>query len=312
MRKFLAAALLVIGAMTIPLTTTTTLVAAQAPDQQAWWWQYRELPLPADPKTVVPQYSPPQVPPPASVPEDGLYVAGQASGPEAIAAVSFVIPEGAAAKTLTLVAAAPLPPTTTIRLCPTNTPWQPVQAGAWSSKPIYTCAADAPVGVVPTDGAKVTFTLGALGNQQLIDVALVPTDQSVFQANFNKPDKNALEVQAGASADVSSSVGTGSGVLGTSNEYTSLNSAVNDPSYLPALSDSLQPLPEQGIGGAPTLDYAQPGGTATPVVRAAATKDNLQNFGFFGLLALAVLFTRFRNQPDHEPKSLVNFGKKAT
>jgi hypothetical protein len=310
MRKLIAGVLLVIGAMTIPLTSATQ-VAAQAPDQQAWWWQYREPQLPADPKTVVPQFNPPQVPPPASVPEDGLYVAGQATGPEAISALSFVIPEGASAKTLTLVAAAPLTPTTTIRLCPTNTPWQPIQAGAWSSKPIYTCAADAPVGVVPTDGSKVTFTLGALGNQQLIDVALVPTDQSVFQANFNKPDKNALEVAPGATADVSSAVGTGSGVLGTSNEYTSVNSGVSDPSYLPALSDSLQPLPDQSIGTAPVLNYAQPNGNVTPVAQTAPVKDNLQNFGFFGLLALAVLYTRFRGQPDHEPVSFVNFGKKS-
>jgi hypothetical protein len=185
-----------------------------------------------------------------------------------------------------------------------------VQAGTWSGKPIYTCAPDAPVGVVPTDGSKVTFTLGALGNQQLIDVALVPTEQSVFQANFNKPGKDALTVEAGASADVSSSVGTGSGVLGTNDEYTSVNSALGDPSYLPALSDSLQPAPDQSLGGAPTLNYAQPSTNVQPVAQTAKVKDNLQNFGFFGLLALAVLFTRFRNQPDHEPKSLVNFGKK--
>jgi hypothetical protein len=36
----------------------------------------------------------------------------------------------------------------------------------------------------------------------------------------------------------------------------------------------------------------------------------MQTFGMFGLFALAVLFTRFRGQEAHEPKSLVRFGKR--
>jgi hypothetical protein len=303
MRKWIAAALLILGATTIPFTSSV----AQAPDAQGWWWQYRQAELPVDPKTVVPDYQgAPELPPPASVPEDGLYVAGQATGPEAISALSFVIAENAVAKTLTLIAAAPLTPTTTIRLCPTNTTWQPVQAGRWQAKPLYQCAADAPVGVVPTDGSKVTFTLGKLGESRLIDVALVPTDQAVFQANFAKPDDKALEVAASATTEQ----GTGSGpaVLGTDASPDSVNYALTDPSYTPTLAPYLQPETDGTIGQAPVIDYPQQR-NALPAGAQTAADDNLETFGIFGLIALAALFSRYRSQPEREPKSLVNFGK---
>ena len=302
MRKWIAAALLVIGAVTIPMTWSV----AQPPDAQGWWWLYRKVEPPVDPKAVVPNYNgAPEAPPPASVPEDGLYVAGNPSGPEAIAALSFALPEGGSGKTLTLVAATPLTPATSIRLCPTNTAWQPVQAGTWSSKPLYQCATDAPVGVVPADGAKVVFTLGAMGLSRLIDVALVPTDQSVFQASFKKPDKDALEVTT--TGTDTSQAGTGAAVLGSGEDYGSLNYAVNTPEYVPDLAQDLQPGQDFNSGAAPTLNYPQ-SGNAVPVAQ-TSTRDNLETFGIFGLIALAALFSRYRAQPDHQPKSLVNFGK---
>lgn len=299
--------MLLVGASTVPFSASVSY--AQAPNAQGWWWQYRQYDLPVDPKALVPQYpGTPELPPPASVPADGLYVAGNPTGAEAISALTWVIPEGASADKLTLVAAAPLTPTTMIQLCTINASWQPVQAGRWSAKPLYQCAPDAPVGVVPADGATITFTLGKLGQQQLIDIALVPVAQSVFQANFNKPDAKALNVVAGAGTDTSGS-GTGSGVLGTSDDSTSINSALEDPSYFAAVSPSLQPQPDQSVGTAPTLNYPNQN-TAQPVAATTSTKDTLQNFGIFGLIALAAMLSRFRGQPAREPRSLVNFGKR--
>lgn len=315
MRKWVAAALLIVGAMSVPLTAQ--VVGAQAPDAQGWWWLYKQAELPADPKSLVPQFpGTPELPSPASVPADGLYVAGGAQGPEGISALSWVIPEGASADTLTLTAATPLTPTTSIRICANNASWQPVQGGRWSSKPLFQCATDAPVGVVPADGTKITFSLGKLGQQRLIDVSLVPSDAAVFQANFNKPDKTALTVIPGASAD-SSAGGTGAGVLGSTGEPNSLNRAVGDSSFMPALTPFLQPSGDESAGAAPIVDFAQgqqqqqlqPSAAAPTTVAATSPKDNLETFGIFGLIALAALFSRFRNQPAHEPKSLVNFGK---
>ena len=311
MRKTIAVMLLLLSAVSLPVT----LSSAQKPNAQGWWWLYRRIDPPVSPKALVPSFpDTPELPPPASVPEDGLYVAADPSGVEAISALAYIIPEDARATTLTLVAAAPLTPTTKIRLCPTSTNWQPEQAGAWRSHPEYICAPDAPVGVVPTDGSKITFTLGKLGANQLIDVALVPVaDQTAtFQANFNRPDDNALTLTQGSSADVSSSVGTGSAVLGSQPEATSIDSALADPSYLPTLApDLLAPTDQENLGAAPTVLQQQPTAIA-PVnaVATPATKDDLRSFAMFGLLGLAVLYTRLRGQALHEPKSLVNFGKR--
>jgi hypothetical protein len=305
MRKWIAGVLLLMGAISIPATTSV----AQAPDAQGWWWQYRQPELPVDPKALVPQLPEvPELPPPASVPEDGLYVAGTATGPEAISALTWVLPEGASADTLTLISAAPLTPTTEILLCPTNATWQPVQAGRWQAKPLYMCEADAPKGVVPTDGSKITFKLGKLGQSRLIDVVLAPATQAVFQANFNKPDAKALNVVPGASGDTTTA-GSGSGVLGSGGEPDSIDYALSNPAYVPTLAPYLNQTPtDQGLGAAPNIDY--PGQGAAPVAATTPASDRLENLAIFGLIALAALFSRFRGTPAREPRSLVKFGKR--
>jgi hypothetical protein len=307
-RKAISAALLVLAVATIPLTTP--MAEAQKPDIQGWWWMYTQLPLPVDPKPLVPQFPElPDTPPPPTVPEDGLYVAATPAGIEAIAALSFVIPEGASAPTLTLTPSTPLAPTTSIRLCQVNSTWRPVQAGRWASKPLYACAADAPLGVVPTDGSKITWKLGKLGQSQLVDVALVPAENAAVTANFVKPDAKVLEVVAGATADVSSAIGTGSGVLGSTTEPNSLNAALTDPSFGPTLAPYLQPGQDQTIGAAPTGGQAIQDLAAAPTVQIVEKRDNIENFGFFGLIVLAALFSRYRSTPVREPRSLVNFGR---
>ncbi len=307
LRKAISAALLIFAVVTIPLTTR--MADAQKPDIQGWWWLYRQPDLPVDPKPLVPQYpGTPELPPPPTVPDDGLYVAATPAGIQAIAALSFVIPEGATAPSLTLTSSAPLAPTTQIRLCQINSTWQPVQAGRWSSKPLYACAADAPLGVVPADGSKITWKLGKLGQSQLIDVALVPAADGAVQANFTKPTDKVLEVVAGATADVSSAIGTGSGVLGSSQEPTSIGSTLGDPSLAPTLALDLQPGQDTRVGAAPTTSQAQ-AQQLGPTIQVVEKRDNMENLGFFGLIVLAALFSRYRSTPTREPRSLVNFGK---
>jgi hypothetical protein len=283
---------------------------AQKPDLQGWWWLYRQPELPVDPKPLVPQYpGTPELPPPPTVPDDGLYVAATPAGIQAIAALSFVIPEGATASTLTLTSAAPLTATSIIRLCQVNSTWQPVQAGRWSSKPLYACAADAPVGVIPTDGSTISWKLGKLGQSRLIDVALVPAADGAVQANFAKPTDKVLEVIAGATADVSSAIGTGSGVLGSSQEPTSIGSTLGNPSLAPTLALDLQPGQDTSVGAAPLGQVSRQAQSLGPTVQVVEKRDNLENFGFFGLIILAALFSRYRSTPVREPRSLVNFGK---
>lgn len=214
MRKWVFAFAIVAAALSVPFGKTT--VGAQAPDVYGWWWQLREPAVPVDPRPLSPVPIPSvTVPTPAGVPEDGLYVEGAATEPQAIGALTFAIAEGTTATKLVLKAAVPLTPTTEILLCPTNNSWQPAAGGRWASRPLWTCAANAPKGVVPADGATLTFTLGDLGKSQLIDVALVPAPTSAFRAIFNKPDKDALTVVGGGTPDVAETAGSGGAVLGT-------------------------------------------------------------------------------------------------
>lgn len=310
MRKWSIAVLVLCAGLLLPFGKTTA--GAQAPDAYGWWWQLREPTLPVDPRPLSPVPIPAvTVPTPAGVPEDGLYIEGAATEPQAIAAMTFVIPEGATATKLVLKPTVPLTPTTEILLCPTNNSWQPAAGGRWASRPLWTCAANAPKGVIPTDGSSITFTLGDLGKSQLIDVALVPAPTSVFRAIFTKPAKDALTVDTGGTPDVGETAGTGGAVLGTGNQPGSLGGAFNDASFAPTLAPLLSsPTDQQGIGQAPVVDFAPTnGGVARPVVATAQGQDTVGRLAIFGLLGVAVLFNRLRSQPQREPQSLVNFGK---
>lgn len=309
-RKWAIAALAALAALSLPFGKMEAV--AQAPDAYGWWWQLREPKAPADPRAVSPIPIPVvTLPTPAGVPEDGIYVEGGGTEVQAIGALTFVIPEGTSATTLTLKAAVPLTPTTEILLCPTNTPWQPAAGGRWDSRPLWSCAANAPKGVVPTDGATITFTLGDLGKNRLIDVALVPAPTTVFRAIFNKPDKDALTIVGGGTPDLSETAGSGGAVLGTGNQPGSLGAAFNDASFAPTLAPFLTaPTGQEVIGEAPVVDFPQVGNSgARPVVAAAPSQDTVGRLAIFGLLALALLFNRFRAQPQRAPQSLVNFGK---
>lgn len=314
MRKSYIALFVMVAALSLPFGQATTAVA-QAPDAYGWWWQLREPALPVDPRPLSPVPIPVvTVPTPAGVPEDGLYVEGAATEPQAIAAMTFVIPEGSTATKLTLKSAVPLTPTTQIVLCPTNNAWQPAAGGRWASRPLWTCTANAPQGVVPTDGSTITFNLGEMGKSQLIDVALVPAPRSVFRAILAKPDKDALTVIGGGTPDVGETAGSGGAVLGTGNQPGTLGGAFNDAAFAPTLSPLLGDSTGQAaIGQAPVVDFATTnnvGGTgARPVVAATSGQDNVGRLAMFGLLGLAVLFNRYRSQPQREPRSLVNFGK---
>ena len=310
MRKWVFAFAIVAAALSVPFGKTT--VGAQAPDAYGWWWQLREPAVPVDPRPLSPVPIPSvTVPTPAGVPEDGLYVEGAATEPQAIGALTFAIAEGTTATKLVLKAAVPLTPTTEILLCPTNNSWQPAAGGRWASRPLWTCAANAPKGVVPADGATLTFTLGDLGKSQLIDVALVPAPTSAFRAIFNKPDKDALTVVGGGTPDVAETAGSGGAVLGTGDLPGTLSGAFNDASFAPALSPLLSsPDATAAIGHAPVVDFGNNTGTAArPVVATAPGQDTMGRLAIFGLLGVAVMFNRLRSQPQRAPQSLVNFGK---
>jgi len=120
--------------------------------------------------------------PPPDVPSDGLYVAGDATGPQAIAAVAYSVPADEAPTRLTLtvtgsgargtLAACVVPAGHVI----------PAQNGRWSDAPDY----DAERCVESTaEDAEVTFVVSSLTAGDTLALAIVPTgpmDRAVFEA----------------------------------------------------------------------------------------------------------------------------------
>jgi hypothetical protein len=149
-----------------------------------------------------PPAPPVAVPPPASVPEGGLYVANDTFGPVAIAAVRFPVGEvGAAILTLQFAdgaGGAALP----IVACPLLEGFQAVTNGAWRDRPAHDCARASVSGTLGSDGS-MAFQLSerfSTPGQQTLDVVILPAlgDGSPFSAPFQAVDAGALDVLGGA------------------------------------------------------------------------------------------------------------------
>jgi hypothetical protein len=290
---------------------------ADAPFAQGWWWAPNDAALPATPPAV-PTITIPLSPP--DVPEGGLYVATNPTGMEAMAALLYVIPDGAKATALTLAVAGTPTGTPKIQLCPTTSAWAQAQAGAWGSRPQYACAPDAPVGTLAADGTSMTWPLTTLSAAQAFDVALVPvisTDPtaSTSRITFAKPGPQSLSVTPAEVVEEPFSIGpieppapptsfdsldviaaSGSAFIGGGLDYT--------PSVAAA------PVVE---GVAPRTNFEnpapRPGGLAANVVARPTARDNVQTIGMLGLIVLAAIYARFSGQTAREPRSLVQFAK---
>ena len=159
---------------------------ADAPSAYGWWYEANAgLPVPP--------------PAPPSAPSDGMYIANDVSGPEAIAALSIPVPSGAGMGPLVLhIAGSPLmsqPPVA----CPLRSAFKSTEEGAWSDRPTYDCAQAQKVGSV--DAAKTTVTFDAspflrAGAVGVVILAGGPTDQVAF----NKPGPDTLPVSAAPGA----------------------------------------------------------------------------------------------------------------
>jgi len=194
--RLVATLLLVVG---VPMAWVAT-ATADAPTQAGWWFKLNAAPSDA-PAAPVPAPAPVEVPTsPPNVPEGGLYIANDPTGPVAIAAVQLPANEGATG-TLTLKAAEGGAGTPTIAACPAVGVWTaPEGGGAWAEAPAYDCNAGKAVGEVADDGT-VTFALdsalAAPGGG--FDVVLLPDPDSgtPFQTPFEAPGDDAWAPQGG-------------------------------------------------------------------------------------------------------------------
>jgi hypothetical protein len=165
--------------------------------QAGWWWRVNDGSAPAT------------VPPPATVPDGGLMVAGAPDGATAIAALHFDLGDGESSPVLTLQVAENGDQggdTAILAACVTGSAWEPASAGTWTYKPFPACAQGSVNGVRSDDNASWTFALAPLVSDGIVDVTLVPgvdasrpdgANGSTFQLSFEAPSGASLATTSG-------------------------------------------------------------------------------------------------------------------
>jgi len=177
---------------------------ADAPAAAGWWSQASSLP------------------PPPDVSSDGLYVQGGPSGPVAISALRFALPEGQAPQKLVLVPNGVASPSAAVQVCPLkpqSEQFKPAQNGAWADAPAYDCdGKHAVVGTADAAGT-LSFDVSALADGGTLAVAVIATGAG-DRVPIAKPDASALTTVE--SPTDSSSTDTGS-------TYTPVDSTATAP-----------------------------------------------------------------------------------
>jgi hypothetical protein len=251
--------------------------AADAPAASGWWSQASSLP------------------PPPDVSSDGLYVQGGPSGPVAISALRFSLPEGQTPKKLVLVPNGVASPSAAVQVCPLKTAseqFKPAQNGAWADAPAYDC--DAKLAVVGTadDAGTLTFDVAALADGGTLAVAVIATGAS-DRVPIAKPDASALTTEASPTAS-SASTDTASTYSPVDSTYTApeTGSASSTGSGSVALPPVAAPnVPSQSAAATPESTAAA--GASTPsadhplAITGTSSNDLATRLG--GLAAIAIL-----------------------
>jgi hypothetical protein len=160
----------------VALSGTFTPLSAAAPSEWAYWWKLQS--------GVGPTLDSPPF-----VPRDGLWIAAEPSGDQAISAVRYVGPSGVKPVLLTLTVA-DARGSGEVRACAAKSDWSAVSAGAWNGRPASDCSRSA-TGVASTDGKKLTFDLGSLRSGSSFDIVLTPSS-GTFSIAFEAPNTRAV------------------------------------------------------------------------------------------------------------------------
>ena len=302
------AALAAWGLALAPLAPTFGQDAAPTLDAVGWWNKTQDLPVQGNPTglddpTGSGLTTAPTVPAPATVPADGLYVANDASGPTAVAAVRYVAGGGG---TLTLVLAEAAAPTGTEELvaCPVQGGFTPALNGRWDSKPAYDPAACVVPGTLDATAKTVTFEVPSTFASSLGDVAvvIVPAVDSTtpFSLPFAPPDDSSFVVTSPSSS--SSSPGS------LSSPPFQPGSSTFNPSTPPSFAAPSTPA-------APTIAEATDGEVAAPVIPEAPTpvvavtsSRTSQAVAVAVLLVIGATLWWLTTQPQRAPRLLGSVG----
>lgn len=131
-------------------------------DDHGWWWAMQTGLV--------------ELPPPSSVPEDGLYVANGAQGETAIAGVRYELDDDdALGATLVLeVAEEQGGDVAGIRACAAVARWRGAQAGTWEHRPSSDCDAAEVSGERDEDGETWSFDLAPFVSDGVANLILEP------------------------------------------------------------------------------------------------------------------------------------------
>lgn len=285
--------------------------SAAATIEYGWWWRANSNPaLNQPPAPVVSSPVAPPAPPAPPNTEGGLQVAALPDGALSVAAVRVdedltsitlrVAPNGDANGANAKLAA-----------CRASTPWEPVVAGSWDTKPVVACdlvnGGGSVAGVRAEDGSTWTFPVAPLAEDGLTDVVIVPlTDSEAvegvaapFQLVFEPPTASDLVVAPAVEQPRASPDDAATDELfadpGTYDDFTSITGAA--PAAAPVVRPALD-----GNDQAPVV----------PSLAAAGVGESDNGSQVLGaaivLLGIGLLFWAAR-QPTPPIVSLVQGGR---
>lgn len=282
---------------------------AVGPDAQGWWSEAQQAPqaLPVD-----------------TVTGPNLQVGGDPTGPNAIAAVRYVVPgtidgvpvdPASVPATLTLkVAANTTVGTPAVVACPVLGTWQPANAGTWSTKPAYNCDHSA-TGTLSDDKASMVFTLdpSLQARSGAYDLALTAAaaNQAPFSIQFLPAGGDSLAFGSGSPAATPG--GTEPGTTGETPLPSSPDSnAASVPLGGASSFDVGSPLP---LGATPAVTPAArpatPGASRllpAPLRRVVSTKRSQQAIALAMLGALVLALWWFGGEQARAPRLLGSLG----
>ncbi|MDX6215854.1 MAG: hypothetical protein QOG99_1438, partial [Frankiales bacterium] len=168
-RRSLPRASCLLLAVGLLLAVTTSSRAAAPMGETAYWWQGGGSAAPG-------------------VPDGGLYVSSEPSGPTAVSALRLRSPRATSDARLVLrVHSLQIGDAMTLVLLPSTTAWVPGGHQPWDGKPGYDQQLPPTTGVLSADQHTVSFDLGAMAQGETRDVELLPTRAYSTQPGFS-PD----------------------------------------------------------------------------------------------------------------------------
>jgi len=275
-------------------------------DAYGWWNRNQALPVQGDP-TGLGVVTVPTVPAPPTVPEDGLYVANDSSGPSAIAAVRYRLESQAAGSlTITLADGSALTGTEELVGCPALGGFEPAQNGRWDAAPAYDPEACVVVPVASEDGSALKFDIPATFTSALGDVSLVlapaPGSVTPFSLAFDAPTDDSFTVTSTPPPSSSPTPVGGSPVPSAAPAFTA--------PVPPSFSAPSSPAPaapevaEEDEVAAPVAEVASP-----PVAAAVAEESRAASVvAVMALLAVGGGLWWLSGKPARAPRLLGSVG----